>query len=67
MTEEERIKAVSKLAEWRRRDSTVGSMVLIVCAHHDQPDVGHLARYEPDVFDELYEEAEAMMLNPGDD
>lgn len=64
VAEQERLAALNKLRDWKASDPTVASMVNIVCAHHSQPDIGHLARFEPDVFDDLFEECEAMVLNP---
>jgi hypothetical protein len=64
MTEQERIKAIPKLNNWKLRDVTVKAIVVCVLDAHQQPSVGHLARFCPDAFDELYEEAEAMIENP---
>lgn len=67
MTEEERLKAIPLLNSWKLRDVTVKAMVVCVLEAHKQPAVGHLAHYCPDAFDELFEEAEAMMQNPPED
>ena len=61
--EQERREAVAKLMDWSRQDDTVRRMIHVVCLAHKQPAVGHLARYVPEIFDELFEEAEAMMGN----
>jgi hypothetical protein len=45
------------------QDDTVKAMIAAVLTAHGQPSVGHLARFNPDVFDELFEEAEAMVEN----
>jgi hypothetical protein len=64
MTEEERVKAIPKLNDWKMRDMTVKAMVLAVLDKTGQPTVGHIARFCPEQFDELFEESEAMMQNP---
>ncbi len=63
MNEEERIKAIPKLNDFKLQDPTVKAMVTCVLQAWEQPTVGHLARFCPDAFDELFEEAEAMMEN----
>lgn len=64
MTEAERIAAIPRLMDWRRQDETVALMVRTILAAEEQPDLGHLARHNPEMFDLLYEEAEAMVENP---
>jgi hypothetical protein len=64
MTEEERIKAIPILNDWKRMDDTVKQMVQIILMAENQPTVGHLARFAPDQFDLLYEESAAIMENP---
>lgn len=64
MTEQERIKAIPQLNAWKLRDVTVKAMVVCVLEATKQPSVGHIAHFCPDQFDELYEEAEAIMTNP---
>lgn len=62
MTEQERLKAINVLNDWRRESpDVIALMIAAVLKHHDQPSVGHLARFHPDAFDDLYEEAEAFM------
>lgn len=63
MTEEERIAAIPRLNNWKHQDDTVRDMVTVVLTAEGQQSVGHLARFRPDAFDELYEEAEVMMGN----
>lgn len=63
MDEEQRIKAIPKLNDWKLQDVTVKAIVIHVLQANAQPTVGHLARFCPDAFDELFEEAEAMILN----
>lgn len=63
MTEEERIKAIPLLNDWKLRDPTVKIMVVHVLDTHGQPGTGHLARFNPEVFDDLFEECEAIMSN----
>lgn len=64
MTEQERIVAIPKLMSWTHQDETVKIMVRAVLRVWDLPSVGHLARFQPDSFDELFEESEAMITNP---
>lgn len=64
MTEEERVKAIPVLSDWRRQDQTIGEIVAAMCRATGQPSVGHLARHMPEVFDALYEEASALITNP---
>lgn len=63
MNEQERIKAIPKLNDWKLQDVTVKAMVVCILDAYHQPSVGHLARFAPDAFDELFEEAEAMVTN----
>lgn len=63
MIEAERIKAVPLLMRWQHQDATVRTVVRAVLAHHAVAAIGHLARFEPDVFDELFEECEALIGN----
>jgi hypothetical protein len=63
MTEEERIKAIPQLNNWKRTDETVNEMVMCVLRATQQPSVGHIARFCPEQFDELFEEAEAILTN----
>jgi hypothetical protein len=63
VNENERLKAIPQLTDWRMQDDTVKAMIAAVLTAHGQPSVGHLARFNPDVFDELFEEAEAMVEN----
>jgi hypothetical protein len=63
VTEDERIKAVPPLNDMRKQDDTIKEIVMIVLRAHGQPSVGHLAHYEPESFDELFEEAEAIFGN----
>lgn len=60
MTPDERLLAINTLNDWRRDDPDIGLMVATILSHHGLPHVGHLAHHHPDVFDELFEEAEAM-------
>lgn len=60
MTEEERLAALGKLRGFVRSDRDLGMMVSIVCRESGVPNMGHLARFHPEVFDDLYEEMEAM-------
>ena len=64
MTHEERLVAVPKLSDMRRQDPEIGMMCHIVCTHHGVTHIGELAHYHPDVFDELFEECEALMETP---
>lgn len=64
MTENERIAAIPRLMDWRRQDETVALMVRTILVGEGQPDIGSLARHNPEMFDLLYEEAEAMVENP---
>jgi hypothetical protein len=63
MNEEQRIHAIPQLNNWRRTDPTVAEMCMCVMRAHQQPSVGHLARFLPETFDELFEEAQAMTEN----
>jgi hypothetical protein len=63
MDEQGRIKAVPQINDWKQQDETVKEIVMVVLRHHNQPSVGHLARFCPDDFDELYDECEAMFSN----
>jgi len=60
MTEDERLSAVSRLRDWGRKDKDIGIMIGVVLGAENQPSIGHLARFMPEVFDNLYEEMEAM-------
>ena len=64
MTEAERHRAIVTILGWAKRDRDIADMLRIVCRAHRRPDVGYLARYEPEAFDGLFEEIEAMV---GDD
>lgn len=61
MTEEERLTAVLKLRDWGRADRDITLIITTVMLAENQPSIGHLARFKPEVFDELYEEMEAMV------
>ena len=61
MTEDERLPAVSRLRDWGRKDKDIGIMIGMVLQAEAQPSIGHLARFTPEVFDDLYEEMEAMV------
>ena len=63
ISEEQRIKAIPELMVWARRDPTVKILVRVVLQSENQPSVGHLARFSPDAFDELYEESSALARN----
>jgi hypothetical protein len=65
VSEEMRLEAISHLMVWKANDPTVAQMCGVVLTHLCQPSIGHLARFEPEAFDELYEEASAMVRNPG--
>jgi hypothetical protein len=60
MTEDERLRALTHLAELRQRDEDIASMVTTVMVMEGTPSVGHLARQRPEVFDALYEQAVEM-------
>lgn len=60
MDEQQRLLAINQLNDWRRESSDVDLMVTIVLRAEGQPTVGHLARFNPEVFDLLHEEAEAF-------
>lgn len=64
LTEKERERAIVTLADLRRQDETVKMMVNIVLSAEGQPSIGHLARYCPEQFDILFEEASAIAENP---
>lgn len=63
VTDEMRLIAINHLIVWKANDPTVQRMCDVVLTHLCQPSIGHLARYEPEVFDELYEECSAMVRN----
>lgn len=64
MTEQERLKAIPILNDWKRMDDTVRDMVMTILLLERQESVGHLARFRPEIFDELYDEASAIIDNP---
>lgn len=63
VTEEQRLKALALLMDWRHRDPTVAVMVRTVLALRGLPSLGHLARLHPGDFDILYEEASGIVRN----
>lgn len=64
MRESDRIKAIPILNDWKRQDPTVAELVAIILDIENQPSVGHMARFKPEVFDVMYEEAAALIENP---
>jgi hypothetical protein len=63
VTEAERIKAINEINNWKNEDDTVKIVVREVLRAAEQPSVGHLARFEPGVFDDLYDECMALVAN----
>lgn len=60
MTEDERLEALLALREMRRRDPDVGMMLDIVVTQEGSESLAHLAGEKPEVFDMLFEQAQAM-------
>ena len=63
MTEQERLEAIPKLMDWQRQDATVKTVCQALLFASNLPGVGHLARLNPELFDELFEECEALREN----
>ena len=63
VTEEMRLEAINNLIRWQVEDPTVKALVRAVIVASGQPSIGHIARFEPDLFDELYEECAAFTRN----
>jgi len=59
--EAERVAAVARLFKLLKTDPDFPMMCAVVCKAWAQPDIGHLARFCPDAFDELYEEIVALV------
>ena len=66
MNEQERLLAINKMMDWRHDDETVKVIILEVLRATGQASLGHLARFDPDAFDELYDECGAMVENVSD-
>jgi hypothetical protein len=62
VTEEMRLEAINNLMKWQT-DPTVRELTRVVLKAHEQPAIGHLARFCPDDFDDLYEEASGLVRN----
>lgn len=58
--ESQRVHAVAQLFKLLKTDPDFPRMCAVVCKAWKQPDIGHLARFCPDAFDELYEEVVAL-------
>lgn len=61
MNEQERLEAVMKLIDLRRQHHDVAQMTSIVCAREGVGSIGELGRAKPEVLDDLYEQALAMV------
>lgn len=58
-----RLQAINDLMKWERQDVTVKFLIRAVLAQRSVPSLGHLARYMPTEFDDMYEEASALVRN----
>lgn len=63
MTPQERAAAFQDLALWRHSDVTVGELVQAVIFAEGQATLRGLVHAQPEVFDDLYEEAKAIREN----
>lgn len=63
MTEQERNTAFQELVLWRHSDATVGELVTAVVRAEGQQTLRTLRVSQPEVFDDLYEEAKALREN----
>lgn len=63
VTETMRLEAINNLMRWQTQDMTAKAIIKAVLAGHNQPSIGHLARFCPDAFDEMYEETSALVRN----
>lgn len=63
VTEAMRLSAITDLMRWQHQDVTVKFLIRSVLAQRSEPSIGHLARHLPGVFDDMYEEASALVRN----